>query len=179
MKKLKGGVRPISVGEVIRRLIAKCIAREANSEAADLINTKLLIVAVNAGTEGIMSVTRISFEKLHKSKKSGKLQIYSKNAFNSVKRSKVLGAVAKFLPSVAPFATFCYSHHSHLHFNNTYLSNQFGNPFWPLLFSLALWPIIKKSETKLPNIVQHNWFLDDGNLAGTQQQLCTAMNLLT
>ena len=81
------------------------------------------------------------------------------------------------------FATFCYSQHSHLHFNNTYLSSQSGvqqgDPLGPLLFSLALWPIIKEIETKLPNLVQHNWYLDDGILAGTHQQLCTALNLLT
>ena len=92
-------------------------------------------------------------------------------------------AVAKFLPSVAPFATFCYLKHSHLPFNNSYLSRQSGvqqgDILEPLLSSLALWPIIKEIETKLPNLVQHNWYLDDGTLAGTHQQLCTALNLLT
>ena len=66
LKKLKGGVRPIAVGEVIRRLFAKCIAREANSEAADLFNTKQLGVAVKGGAEGIVHATRVSFEKLQK-----------------------------------------------------------------------------------------------------------------
>ena len=51
LKKLKGGVRPIAVGEVIRLLIAKCIAREAKSEAADLFNIKELGVAVKGGAE--------------------------------------------------------------------------------------------------------------------------------
>ena len=54
LKKLKGGVRPIAVEEVIQRLIAKCIAREANSEAADLFNTKQLGVAVKGVAEGIV-----------------------------------------------------------------------------------------------------------------------------
>ena len=88
LKKLKGGVCPIAVGEVIRRLIAKRIAREANLEAADLINTKQLGVAVKGGAEGIVHATRVSFEKLQKSKNSGMLQIDFKNAFNSVKRRK-------------------------------------------------------------------------------------------
>ena len=101
---LKGGAHPIAVGAVIRRLIAKCIAREANSEAADLFNTKQLGVALKVGAEGIVHATRISFEKLQKSKKSGILQIDFKNGFNSVKRSKVLEAVAKFLLIVAPSA---------------------------------------------------------------------------
>ena len=54
------------------------------------------------------------------------MQIDFKSAFNSVKRIKVLEAVAKFLSSVASFATFCFSQHGYLHFNNTYLSSQSG-----------------------------------------------------
>ena len=71
LKKLKDEVRPIAVGEVIRRLIAKCIASEVNSEAVDLFNTKQMVVAVKGVDEGIVLVTRISFEKLQKSKNSG------------------------------------------------------------------------------------------------------------
>ena len=183
MKKLKSGVRLIAVGEVIRHLIASCIARKANSEAADLFNTKKLGVAVKGGAEGIVHATRVSFKNCKNQKNSGTLQIDTKNAFNLVKRSKVLEAVSKFLPSLATFATFCYSQHSHFHFNNTYLSSQLGiqqgDLLRPLLFSLALWPINKEIETKLPNLVQLNWFLDDGILAGTRQQLCTALILLT
>ena len=140
-------------------------------------------MAVKGGAEGIVHATRVSFEKLKKSKNSRILQINFKNAFNSVKRSKILEAVAKFLPSVASFAIFCYSHHSNLYFNNTYLSSQSGvqqrDHLGPLLFSLALGPIIKEIETKLPNLVQHNRYLDDGILAVTHQQLSTALNCWT
>ena len=111
------------------------------------------------------------------------MQIDFKNAFNLVKRSKVLEAVATILPSNGTFASFCYSQHSHLHFNNTYLSSQSGvqqeDPLGPLLFSLALWPIIKEIKSKLPNLVKQNWCLDDCILAGIRQELSTALNLLT
>ena len=59
LKKLKNGVYPIAVGEVILRLIAKCITREANSEAADLFNTKPLGVAVKGGAEGLVHATTL------------------------------------------------------------------------------------------------------------------------
>ena len=97
LKKLKGGVRPIAVGEVIRRLIAKCIARDANSKAADLFNTKQLRVAVRGGAEGIVHATRVSFEKLQKTKNSGILQIDFKNSFNSVKKKQSFGTSRKIL----------------------------------------------------------------------------------
>ena len=87
--------------EVIRRLIAKCIARESNSEASELFKTKQLGVAVKAGAENVVHATRIA-----KIKEAGILQIDFKNALILVKRSKVLVAVDKFSPSGAPFATF-------------------------------------------------------------------------
>ena len=45
---------------------------------------------------------------------------YLKNAFNSVKRSKVFDEADKFSTHVAPFAILRYSQNTHLHFNNTY-----------------------------------------------------------
>ena len=78
LKKLRGGVRPIAVGQVIRRLIAKRIVREANSEAVELFNTKQLGVAVKGGAE---SIVHVRFRK----------------------KSKVLEAVADFSPSFVPF----------------------------------------------------------------------------
>ena len=42
LKISKDGVHTIAVWEVIRRLIARCIAREANSQAVELFNTKPL-----------------------------------------------------------------------------------------------------------------------------------------
>ena len=49
LKKTKRGVRPIAVGEVLRRLIAKCIAQEASSEAVELFSSRQLGVAVKCG----------------------------------------------------------------------------------------------------------------------------------
>ena len=40
LKIKKTGIRPIAVVEVIRRLVAKCIAKEAAIEAVELFGTK-------------------------------------------------------------------------------------------------------------------------------------------
>ena len=53
------------------------------------------------------------------------------------------------------------------------------NPLWPLSFPLAMWPIIIEIEINLPYVLQHNWFLDDGILCGSEQQLCSALKSLT
>ena len=113
-KKTKGGVRPIAVGEVFRRLIAKCIAQEASSEAVEVFSSRQLGVADKCGAESIVHATKQTFQKLLNNEKAGLLQIDFKNAFNSITRSRMLDAARKFIPSLAPFASFCYSQYSKL-----------------------------------------------------------------
>ena len=55
---------------------------------------------------------------------------------------------------------------------------QQGDPLGPLLFSLTLWPIIEEIESKIPNLTQHCWYLDDGIIAGTEPEL-KALDILT
>ena len=109
LKKTKGGVRPIAVGEVLRRLIAKCIVQEASSDAVELFSSRQLGVAVKCGAESIVHATKQTFQKLLNNEKAGLLQINFKNAFNSITRSSMLDAARKFIPSLAHFASFCYS----------------------------------------------------------------------
>ena len=51
-------------------------------------------------------------------------------------------------------------------------------PSEPLSFPLALEPVFIENETKLPNLAENNFYLDDGILVGTDQQLCSALKLL-
>ena len=149
LKKTKGGVRPIAVGEALRRLIAKYIAQEASSEAAELFSSRQLGVAVKCGAESIGHATKQTFQKLLNNIKAGLLQIDFKNAFNSITRSSVLDVARKFIPSLAPFASFCYSQHSKLFYNATHIRSesgvQQGDPLGPLLFSLGFGPLSKNS----------------------------------
>ena len=87
LKKLKGGVRPIAVSEVLRRLVAKCIAKQTQIESAELISSKKL--GVKVGAESIIHATNSTFEKMQFSQVAAILQIDFKNAFNSIKRSQL------------------------------------------------------------------------------------------
>ena len=176
LKKLKCGVRSIAVGEVLRRLVAKCIAKQTQTESAELG------VGVKGGAESIIHATKIAFEKLQLSQDAGLLQIDFKNAFNSIKRNQILNAAVTLMPSLASFAIYCYSQHSHLYYSNKSVTSrsgvQQGDPLGPLLFSLTLWPIIEEIESKLPNVTQHCWYLDDGIIAGTEPELNEVLDIL-
>ena len=45
--------------------------------------------------------------------------------------------------------------------------------------SLPIWPFIDKIETKLPNRLQHCWYLDNGIFAGTEIEHCKALEILS
>ena len=64
LKQLKGGVGLIAVGEVLRRLVAKCIAKQTQKKSAELFLSKQLCVGVKGGAESIIHATKITFEKL-------------------------------------------------------------------------------------------------------------------
>ena len=56
----KKGVRPIAVSEILRRLIAKCLVKEAKSEAIELFDSIQLWVGVSGGAEAIIHSTKRS-----------------------------------------------------------------------------------------------------------------------
>ena len=55
----KGGIRPIAVGEVLRGLIAKCLAKEANLEAKEFFRSLQFGVGVKGGREAIINSTKL------------------------------------------------------------------------------------------------------------------------
>ena len=100
LSKKKSGVRPIAVGELLRRLIAKCLASEAKSEAIELFDSLQLGAGISGGAEVLRRTEACS-------------KIDFQNAFNSVKRSHLLKAIFEFIPGFAAFTNFCYSQHTH------------------------------------------------------------------
>ena len=49
---------------------------------------------------------------------------------------------------------------------------------WCPYFFLELWPIIKELDVKLPNLMQNSCYLDDGIIAGTEEELCESLEIL-
>ena len=72
LSKKKGGVRSIAVGEVLRRLIAKCLLTEAIEEFDSL----QLGVGVSGGAESVNHSTKITHDNIvNTHSEEGALQI--------------------------------------------------------------------------------------------------------
>ena len=85
----------------------------------------------------------------------GMVKLDFRNAFNSVRRDKVLEAALEHIPELYPFVYSCYSAASNLFFDNSILQSQEGvqqgdplDPLGPLLFCLVIHP----STTQIPEV---------------------------
>ena len=167
----KTAVRPIAVGETLRRLVGKTIM--ASPAVQDAV-TNMLPLQLGVAVEGACETTTIALQHWineHRQEPDwAVLQVDLTNAFNSIDRKCMLAEVANRAPKLSAWAQYCYRDHSHLFLQNGHpLSSQQGvqqgDPLGPLFFSLAWHQVV---ETMPADLRMHLWYLDDGHLVGNQ-----------
>jgi hypothetical protein len=176
-----GDVRPIAVGETLRRLASKCLCQAVREPAQRWLSPLQLGVAVSLGAEAAVHTARNWFHRNSGHANKAFLTIDFENAFNSVDRAAMLREVRLRLPGLAPYAEWCYGHHSRLLFDGEPLTSeagvQQGDPLGPLLFSLAVQPALRAVRSgpwdQQPELAFA--YLDDVCLAGSLPQLRTAL----
>ena len=105
------------------------------------------------------------------------LKLDFKNAFNSIRRDKVLEAVQSFAPIIYPFVHSAYSSPSMLFWEDKIIDSaegvQQGDPLGPLLFCLTLHQLCGhlKSELRI-------FYLDDGTLGGKVEDVVRDLDLI-
>ena len=115
LNKLKDGsppdIRPIAVGESLRRLTGKCICALVKDKAYDLFQPLQLGVACSSGSEKIIHGLRKSIEDHWMEEDFVAFKIDMQNAFNLVSRQAVLDECATSFPELLPWVTWCYGTH--------------------------------------------------------------------
>eukprot|EP00731_Ephydatia_muelleri_P007578 Em0003g1826a len=154
-------IRPIAVGESLRRLTGKCICALVKDKASDLFQPLQLGVACSSGSEKIIHGLRKSIEDYWMEEDIVVFKIDMQNAFNLVSRQAVLDEYATSFPEILPSVTWCYGTRSLLwhQLGHYSLETGKGDFLGPLLFSLA-------------------WYLDDGVLTGKCSALLRALSLI-
>ena len=182
LKKEKGGVRPIAVGEILRRLAAKCVSLSVVPLASELLFPSQIGVGLRNSCETAVHTVR---EILHKFGHRNDLvlaKVDLTNAFNMVDRSIFLEVVKEKFPDIFNWVNFCYGKPSILDFNGFTISSacgvQQGDPLGPLLFSLALTVITEKIERET-NLLLNLWYFDDGNLIGNPVEVGKAIQIIS
>ena len=140
------GIRPVVVGEVWRRLTAKCLCNVYKEQACSFFFPLQIGVGQTLGTEIGLETARQWFERNSNNPSTVVAKIDFSNAFNCVDRQAFLEQCRHHFPGLSRWAEWCYSHPSHLYFGSNTISSesgvQQGDPIGPLLFSLALQPLL-------------------------------------
>ena len=132
--KPQGGVRPIAIGEVLRRLTGKCLMELVRRDAKDALFPGHAAVAVPAGAEAAVHTVR-AWQLRHAGASNKVLvKLDFANAFNTVSRQEVLSATSAPYPSLTRWVKWCYGGPTTLQFGGTALQSaagvQQGDSFW-------------------------------------------------
>ena len=169
-----GGVRPIAVGETLRRLVGKCILAVQGPVLATLLAPRQVGVGVPSACELIVHSVR----EWHEQNTGEQALVFLdfRNAFNSLKRSRFLPEVRSRAPALSAWADWCYCTPSPLYTDQGIISSaegvQQGDPLGPSLFAIGTLSVVELAH----GLVEWGvWYLDDGTLAGTPSQLSHAI----
>ena len=172
LRKKDGGLRPIAIGLVLRRLVSRICCITIRERAVQLLSPIQLGIGVSGGAEAAVHATRRYLYSCQES--SGIVKLDFVNAFNCVNRHHILSTVERLVPGLDRYARAAYSTPSHLMFGDRIISSscgvQQGDPLGPLLFSLAVRHI--SHATICPFNV---WYLDDATLGGTLTEIAAGI----
>ena len=141
LMKKDGGVRPIAVGEILRRLVSRACCAALNP-GQFFQQMGQVGVGVRGGAEGAVQAVKIAL-------KSGlgdvvALKVDFENAFNAVDWQAILKELEANFPQLVSWFQFCYSAPAILTCQGKVLpfgssrGVQQGDPLGPFFFSLAL-----------------------------------------
>ena len=87
------GIRPIGIGDIWRRFLAKCILAVAGSSATDVCGSDQLCAGLSAGIEGAIYGMSQLWEESEALHNCGFLLVDAGNAFNELNRINMLWTV--------------------------------------------------------------------------------------
>ena len=168
LNKKSGGIRPIAIGLVLRRLASKCANAFGVARLTTYLSPRQLGVGTAGGCEAAVHSARRYLESMPREHVLVKLDFT--NAFNSLHRRDMLLAIKDRLPELYAYSYSAYSQPSTLFYGPYTLQSsegpQQGDPLGPLMFSNAVQPLLESLGSELTV-----GYLDDLTLGGLQSQV--------
>ena len=176
--KRDGGLRPIAVGSIYRRLACRIAARHVTAAVGEKLRPIQLGVGTPQGCEAAVHATR-EFLTVAASATTPHLlvKVDIRNAFNTVRRDVFLTQARTRVPAVYPMLRNMYGEPTPLLIGGQTIAScsgvQQGDPLGPAAFALALDPVIRTMQSPL-NV----WYLDDGTIGGPAEQVAADLAVL-
>ena len=172
-------MRPIAVGDVLRRLVGKAIlATPACRDAIASLAPPQVGVGVPGAAEAAAMTMQALASKLRSASPWVALQVDFSNAFNCVHRPHLLHQGMVRVPAAYNYLRFAYGRTTRLFCGQEVIlsrcGTQQGCPMGPLGFALALQPIAESLQ-QTGGLVWSTWYLDDGLLVGSPEAIHHAL----
>ena len=183
--KPNGGVRPLAIGGLLRRLVAKVAMKCALEEACEYLMPSQIAVGARNGIDAAVHTLRDTVQAHGDSEEYIMVQIDASNAFNTCNRAMMLREVVKHLPGLARWTNASYGIDTPLLLGELIIMSragtQQGDPLGMLYFALVLHPLIMKSKALKPQgeaAPLQIWYADDGNIVGKIEDVAAILELL-
>jgi hypothetical protein len=162
-KKADVGIRPIAVGLTLRRLVAKVACRLVTEKCTEVLKPRQMGVGVKSGAEALVHAAQRFVGALPSDNMLVKLDFT--NAFNCIRRDRMLEATAVHLPELLSYVSSVYSSPSSLFFGHYIVESaegvQQGDPLGPLLYSLTTHSLLQAIKSEFTT-----GYLDDISIGG-------------
>ncbi|XP_026458438.1 uncharacterized protein LOC113358943 [Papaver somniferum] len=176
-----GGLRPIIVGTIWRRLCSKLADTAACKEMTSYLGKYQFGVGIPCGGEGILHSANRLLELKGDDTSRVLLLIDFSNAFNLVDTSTIIREVRSRCTNIVNWVEFCYAKPARLYYQDSVLSPaqgvQQGDPLGPLLFALALHLLVEKIDAQC-TLDLHAWYLDDDTIAGDTMEVSKDLKII-
>ena len=114
------------MGEVLRRLVGKCLCQLSREKAANFFQPFQHGVACPGGAEKIIHKVRQWVDNHWSDGNFALLKVDMTNAFNLVSRQVFLEECSKHFPELLPWSSWCYGRHPSLWHLMGILSSEVG-----------------------------------------------------
>ena len=184
-------LRPIAIGEVIRRVLGKVTLRKFRDRIIEIMGELQYGVGMPGGCEVLAHKLRVlmkviensDIEDVDSSKQMSLIMIDLVNAFGEVSRDAMDKGVAKHLPQLHAVFRFLYGTATKVYHSDgeEVASVQTGAcqgcVFAALCFCLGILDILKETQRDHPQ-VRLGFFIDDGSAMGERRHLIPAVTAL-
>ncbi|KAL0223080.1 hypothetical protein P9112_002470 [Eukaryota sp. TZLM1-RC] len=166
VKNSKMDVRPIAVSESLHNIFSACCLSRFNEKAKKILLPFQYGINTTDGVSSAIFATDVLFRQ---NESNVCMSLDFSNAFNSLSRRSIHGALLQYMPELIPYFQSTYCTYSNLHFGNNILISSSGvkqgDPLGPLLFCLAIHPILLQIQQMFPSLKMIA-YMDDVVLIG-------------
>ena len=159
------GVRPIGVGETVRRIIGKSIATALASEIQQAAGPLQMCAGHLSGCEAAVHLIHNVFQS---SISEGVILVDACNAFNSINRETALRNIQHLCPPIAKILINTYCEDIQLFIDGATILSQEGttqgDPLAMAMYAIAITPLIRSLEDEK---IKQVWFADDATAGGS------------